>query len=173
MFLINKIIFSFLFIILSGSLISVEFDNLNGSDLMMGIGARQIALGGAGSLLSDSPGSIYWNAAGLAEINNSQLQIDLETPGQINNLILVINSPKFQIFSWKFTLGFSKINRMRFVGESEEFWDGYAAHLLDLTMLDVDDFKGKIDSKTYDYRLTFAFRTSDKLSFGLTLIRLD
>ncbi|MDO9577886.1 MAG: hypothetical protein Q7J16_08375 [Candidatus Cloacimonadales bacterium] len=163
---------SLFFFFLSTSLLCVEFKNLNGSDLMMGIGARQIALGGAGSLLSDSPGSIYWNAAGLAEINNSQLQIDLETPVQVNNLILVINSPKFQIFSRKFTLGISIINRLRFKGESDEIWTGYATHLLDLTMLDVDNFKGKIDSKTYDYRISFAVRTNEKLSLGLTLIRL-
>jgi len=142
-------------LLISCSLHCVEFDNLNGSDLMMGIGARQIALGGAGSLLENSPGSIFWNAASLSTIRDHQLQIDLENPYQINNLIFVLNSSKFQLFSRRFTLGFSVINRLRIKGDSEEVWSGYAAHLLDLTMIDLTDFQGEVDSKTYDYRISF------------------
>ena len=91
-----KVIIFIFFLILFSSLHCVEFDNLNGSDLMLGIGARQIALGGAGSLLSNSPGSVFWNAASLSTIKDYQLQIDLETPDQINNLVFVLNSPKFR-----------------------------------------------------------------------------
>lgn len=152
---------------------SVNFEKLNGSDLLLGIGARQIALGGAGSLLKESPGSIYWNPALLASINDQELQIDLESPNQINNLILVLNSSKFKILSRKFTLGLSVINRLSIKGNSKEIWSGYAVHLLDLTMIDLSDFQGKIDSKTYDYRLAFALQLSEKLNLGVNLVRLS
>lgn len=152
---------------------AVDFTNLNGSDLMLGIGARQIALGGAGTLLSDAPGSIYWNPAGLAGMKDEKLQLDMENPVQINNLIFVWNSENLRLKNYRFHLGFGIINRLRFKGNSKEIWAGYAAHLLDLTMIDVANFKGNIDSKTFDYRFSIATEISSKFLAGITFLRLD
>jgi len=166
-----KIILLF-FILLSYSLSGVEFENLSGSDLMLGIGAREISLGGAGSLLENSPGSIYWNAAGLADIIDTNIQIDIESPWAVKNLILVINSKFFHLGSHRFTIGLARLNRLRILGESDEVWTGYAAYLLDLTMLDLSNFRGKVDSDTNDYRISFALEASEKLKLGITFLRL-
>ena len=58
-----------------------------GSDLLMGVGAKAIGLGGAVCAGTKSPYSIYWNPAGLAEINESQISIS----GQPNAKFLPVN----------------------------------------------------------------------------------
>ncbi|HPR18401.1 MAG TPA: hypothetical protein PLD62_09160 [Candidatus Cloacimonadota bacterium] len=169
----KRVLYITCFFLLTSLLFPVEFDNLNGSDLMLGVGARQIALGGAGSLIESSPATIFWNPAGLADFENSELQIDFETPIQVNDLVFVFSHPKLHFAKIPFNLGFSIINRLRFKGEGDEVWSGYSAHLLDLTMINMNNFRGKIDSKTYDYRLSITAKPSEKIRAGLTLVRLD
>ena len=164
----------FIFItLLSIALFSVEFDNLNGSDLMLGVGARQISLGGAGTSLVNSPACIYWNSAGLAEIKNTELQIDLESPTQVNDILILLHDPNLNLGKIPVKFGVGVINRLRFKGRSDTVWDGYAAHLLDLTMIDVDNFIGEIDSRTYDLRFSTAAEITNKLQFGFTFLHLD
>jgi long-subunit fatty acid transport protein len=40
--------------------------------LNVGVGARYLAMGGAGTALSDDPNSLYWNAAGLARMTQKE-----------------------------------------------------------------------------------------------------
>jgi hypothetical protein len=124
-------------------------------------------------LIEYSPASIFWNPAGLADFENTKMQVDLETPFQVNNAMVVWNHPQLHFGKYPFNLGFAVINRLRVKGESDEIWSGYAAHILDLTMIDVDNFKGKIDSKTYDFRISIASRITERFQVGLTFLRLD
>lgn len=168
----TKIIFFILNILIFSLFGSVDFTNLSGSDLALGIGSRQIALGGAGTLLEDAPGSIFWNAAGISLVTNSQIQIDFQSFTDFKNAIFIWKPKFLKLYGRQITAGISAINRLDFVGSSEDIWSGYAAHLLDLTMLDLNDFKGKIDSKTYDYRLNLAMNINSKLAAGITFVRL-
>ncbi|MCF7792799.1 MAG: hypothetical protein K9N09_02445 [Candidatus Cloacimonetes bacterium] len=169
-----RIFLSFLILIaFSHQLIgSVNFTNLSGSDLALGIGSQQIALGGAGTLVEDAPGSIFWNAAGISRISHSQIQIDFQSFTDFKNAILIWKPDFFKVYSKQVTIGISAINRLRFIGSSDQVWSGYAAHLLDLTMIDLTDFTGKINSNTYDYRFNLALNLSSKLNAGITFVRL-
>jgi len=154
----------------------VDFDKLYGSGLGMGIGARAIGLGGAFVSIADDPSAVYWNPAGLTDINQAQLFLSGEAPMDFSTAS-VIFSPKISFLQViDFTLGVSYVRRLRFRGDSgKEDWSGYPSHLLDLAMVDVgEDFSGKINSKTCDTRISLAFSPpgNKKISFGLNYIYL-
>ena len=48
--------------------------------LNLGVGARYLAMGGAGTALSDDANSLYWNAAGLADAKSEFTVSDMELP---------------------------------------------------------------------------------------------
>jgi hypothetical protein len=100
------------------------------------------------------------------------MQVDLESSGAFNNLFIALNPNIFKIKNQNIVLGFGIVNRLRFKGKSDSEWSGYATHLLDLTMIYVDNFTGKIDSQSYDYRIAFAIKASRKLNLGITFVRL-
>ena len=154
----------------------VDFDKLYGSDLGMGIGARAIGLGGAFVSIADDPSAVYWNTAGLTNINQFQVFVSAEALNDFSTAS-VIYLPKVSFLQdIDFTLGVSYIRRLRFSGDSGSGdWSGYPSHLLDLAMVDVgEDFSGKINSKTYDTRISAAFTPfpDKKLSFGFNYIFL-
>jgi long-subunit fatty acid transport protein len=168
-----KLVILFIFYIIFLNLIAgVNFTNLSGSDLALGVGSRQISLGGAATLLDDAPGSVFWNPAGISLTQHSQLQIDFQSFTDFKNAIFVWKPKFLKPNNRQITIGISAVNRLRFVGSSQNVWTGYAAHLLDLTMLDLDDFKGDVDSNTFDFRLNATYDISSKLSFGATFVRL-
>ncbi len=74
-------------------------------------------------------------------------------------------------------MGIGVINRLSFDGDSgKDSWEGYPSHILDLAMIEVDEnFSGKIDSKTFDGRLSIAFSlpTYKQLSFGTSFVYVD
>ncbi len=166
------------------ALADVSFDNLYGSDLGMGIGARAIGLGGAFVSIADDASSVYWNPAGMAgikpgikpDINGIQLFLSDEAPADFS-IASVIYSPSVSFLQdIDLTLGVSYIRRLRFRGDSGAGnWSGYPSHLLDLSMVDVgEDFSGRINSKTCDTRISLAFSPlrNKKLLFGFNYIFL-
>ncbi len=172
--------FFILLIFTNTAFADVDFDKLYGSDLGMGIGARAIGLGGAFVSIADDPSAVYWNPAGLTDIrtdtNQAQLFLSAEAPMDFS-AASVIFSPKISFLQViDLTLGISYVRRLRFRGDSgDSDWSGYPSHLLDLAMVDVgEDFSGKINSKTCDTRISFAFSPpgNKKLSFGLNYIFL-
>jgi len=58
----------------------VNFDELNGSDLGMGIGARAIGLGGAFVSIADDASATFWNPAGLSHITSNRLLLSADLP---------------------------------------------------------------------------------------------
>lgn len=51
----------------------IAWANTPGQFLKSGFGARAVGLGGAYSVVTDDPGSLYWNPAGLAQISGEKL----------------------------------------------------------------------------------------------------
>ena len=92
-------LFSFLIVCVffEKSFADVDFSKLYGSDTGMGTGARAAAMGGAFVGLADDPSSVYWNPAGLTDINRFQLYFSLETPAEFSSASVVI-PPFFSLF---------------------------------------------------------------------------
>jgi hypothetical protein len=149
----------------------VDFDYLSGSDLFIGIGAKQIGMGGIGTLIENSAASVYWNPAGLSSIHGHQVELDLEIPWDVKNLILIFQPKFLKINNRQITIGFARINRLKFKGYSEEVWDGYSEHILNLSFNSISNFQGGIDTDTNDYRFAFAYDVSERFDFGFALIR--
>ncbi len=155
----------------------VAFDRLHGSDLGMGIGARAIAMGGAFVALADDPSAVFWNPAGLAQILRNQLYFSVDLPADFSTAAFIYK-PTSEIFTTrKFSLGVGWVNRLSFRGDSgSDNWEGYSANLLDMAMIDINDgYSGKIDSRTYDLRLSAAMapKNFDRLSLGANLTHIS
>ncbi len=156
---------------------NVDFKNLNGSDLGMGIGARATGLGGAFVSIADDASAVFWNPAGLVNILEKQLFLSADFPHDFSAFSLIL-SPSFLGFEKiKFTFGLSFVNRLSFNGNSgTDTWEGNPSYFLDISMINIDNnFKGTIDSRTYDKRISLAFNYpgNEKLSFGINLIALE
>jgi len=169
-------VFFSIFIFTHTAFADVDFDKLYGSDLGMGIGARAMGLGGAFVSIADDPSAVYWNPAGLTDINQLQLFLSAEAPSDFSTASIIYSPGVSFLQTIDFTLGVSYIRRLRFRGDSGSGdWSGYPSHLLDLAMVDVgEDFSGKINSKTCDTRISGAFSpfSNKKLSFGFNYIFL-
>jgi len=154
----------------------VNFDELNGSDLGMGIGARAIGLGGAFVSIADDASATFWNPAGLTNIKSNQFLLSADLPDDFSASSLIYRPSFWELEKLSFTVGLSLINRLTIKGDSEDdTWSGYSSYLLDLGMIDVEeDFSGSINSKTYDTRLSLSFIHPKyrNLSIGLNLIHL-
>ena len=154
----------------------VNFDELNGSDLGMGIGARAIGLGGAFVSIADDASATFWNPAGLTNIKSNQFLLSADLPDDFSASSLIYKPSFWELEKLSFTVGLSLINRLRIQGDSrDDTWSGYSSYLLDLGMIDVEEnFSGSIDSKTYDTRLSLSFIHPKyrNLSIGLNLIHL-
>ena len=154
----------------------VDFDELNGSDLGMGIGARAIGLGGAFVSIADDASATFWNPAGLTNIKSDQLLLSADLPDDFSAFSLVYKPSFWELEKLSFTVGLSLINRLRIKGDSgDDTWSGYSSYLLDLGMIDAEeDFSGSIDSNTYDTRISLSFVHPKyrNLSIGLNLIHL-
>ena len=154
----------------------VDFDELNGSDLGMGIGARAIGLGGAFVSIADDASGTFWNPAGLTNIEGDQFLLSGDLPNNFTASSLVYKPSFWGLENLNFTAGLSLVNRLRIKGDSgDDTWSGYSSYLLDLGMIDVgENFSGSIDSRTYDTRLSLSsvHPKYTNLSIGINLIHL-
>jgi hypothetical protein len=151
----------------------VYFDRLHGSDLGMGIGARAIGMAGAFVAVADDASAVFWNPSGLTQLKDHQLFLSVDLPADFSSAV-VIYKPNFKkLRDIDFTVGIGLINRLSFKGDSgSDSWKGHSANLLDLAMIDIgDNFSGKIDSNTYDLRLSMAMtpKSLRRLSVGINL----
>jgi hypothetical protein len=66
-----------------------------GDPLLIGAGARSLALGGAYVALSDDATSVYWNAAGLARLDRGEVQAQHteQFGGTVNHDLLTLSLP--------------------------------------------------------------------------------
>lgn len=148
----------------------VDFDRLHGSDLGMGIGARAIGMGGAFVAIANDASAIFWNPSGLTQVTDNQLFLSVDLPADLSSAVVVYKPTFEKLKDIHFTVGLGLIERLSFKGEG--VWKGYSANLLDIAMIDIgDDFSGKIDSHTYDLRLSMAMtpKCFQRISLGINL----
>ena len=150
-----------------------------GSDLLMGVGAEAIGLGGAVCAGTRSIYSVYWNPAGLAELEEKQISLS----GQLNAKFLPVNfaGAAFPV-TWlgfaglKSTIALSWIPRLHVKSSGAYTANDLESMFLRFAMPDLpSSFDGNIQSKTKDYRLTWAIAPSNdpRWSLGLTVSRIE
>jgi len=150
-----------------------------GSDLLIGVGAEAIALGGAMSARTDNIYAAYWNPAGLTEIDGLELTVSRQLNAEIlgnNFLALGISGDYLNFAGLKSTIAVGWIPRMH-----THATGAYSSNDLESIFLRFalpglpGDFDGTIESKTKDYRLSWAVAPEDdpRWSLGLTVMRVD
>jgi hypothetical protein len=127
-------------------------------------------MGGAFTAIADEGAAVYWNPAGLAGLETHEIFFYGNCPSEFNAAGIVVKPHRI------FAMGLTRITRLRFDGDSgSDDWSGYPSHLLDLTMIDIEEsFSGRIDSKTTDTRLSLAFKLPlfQEIAIGANLIRI-
>lgn len=165
-------------IVLSGIFFSthvfpeVHFEELSGTDLGMGTGARAIGLGGAFTAVADDVSATFWNPAGLSTLKSNEAHLSCYFPNEFSAASFAVKPPMDIFYKINFTFGISLVNRLRLKGDSgpEGTWDGYPSQILDLSMIEVgEEFSGKLDSKTMDTRLSVSLKIK-KLSLGASTV---
>jgi len=168
---------SFLVLPVANAASDVDFERLNGSDLGMGVGARAMGMAGAFSAVADDVSAAYWNPAGLSRLAENQFLFSADLFEDISAVVVAYQPPISFLKRYDFVVGLGYINRLSFKGDSGNgTWSGYPAHLLDLAMVDVgEDFSGRVDSRTYDIRLSLAVSPPqvNDFSVGLNLVQIS
>lgn len=165
-------IFIFLWINIATIFANVNFDTIRGSELLLGAGANSAGKSGAGIAQISSIEALYWNPAGLAGVK----KIVGSTTGTVlsgwNDYSLLIPGEAITILPNSLTLAGGYFTRLQYSGEG--LWQGFASHILDLSMLDVSaNYQGIINSKTVDYRLALAWEIPHtSFRFGSSLCYL-
>lgn len=133
----------------------VNFSKLRGSDLLIGVGSTSAGKSGAVSAGINSGEAIYWNPAGLGNLHNFTMLASGNPDSAINDIAIIAPGICFKFLPDSLTLSTGYLTRLRFAGDSgNEVWDGFALHILDMSMLDVgEDFQGSVDSRTIEYRV--------------------
>jgi len=170
------ILFSILFLTITASLFCVEFSTLRGSELLVGSGSEQVGRSGAGIALSNSAEALYWNPAGIVDSDGLTFFGSANPLQGANDFSIVVPGNRISFIPNSISLAAGYLTRLRFKGDSkDEIWSGFSHHLLEMAMLDLgDDFQGKIDSRTADFRLAVAWEKSDStLKLGTTICYLQ
>lgn len=146
-----------------------KLDELSGSDLGMGTGARAIALGGAFTALADDASACFWNPAGLVHVKKNEFTVMIDTPREVSLLAIVIRDKGGRVANW--AIAGARVNRLYYKATGDWGENQYAGHLIDLSMINVEkDYLGGIDSLTLDKRISFATRIGCRWSVGVTCV---
>jgi len=153
--------------------------HVEGSDLLMGVGADAIGLSGAVAAGITGIHSVYWNPAGLAELDENELSLSR----QLNSKILPLNfagialSPDWlQIKGFQSSIALSWIPRLHMQSTGAYSETDIESIFLRLTLPGLaGDFDGTIESKTKDNRLTWAIMPEDnpRWSAGVSISKVD
>ena len=150
-----------------------------GSDLLMGVGARAMGLGGAVVARTDDVYSVYWNPAGLVEADAFQISAARQLNGDlidVNFAGLVLNTDRLRVGGMKAALALSWITRLHVEAEGHFGPQDLETVFLRFALPGLpDDFDGHIESKTKDYRFSLALTpvSDPRWSFGATVSRVD
>ena len=149
-----------------------------GSDLLMGVGTTQIARAGAVVAAENGVYSLYWNPAGLADLEHhaiamtGQLHRSLAHVGFFGAAFVLPTDERWGVHS---VLGFSYVPRAHFTARGK-FKEGE----LETTFVQValpglsGGFDGDLQSKTNDYRIGLGLRWDrlPDLSIGASVGRV-
>lgn len=153
--------------------------NIEGSDLLTGVGAQAIGLSGAVAAGTTGVYSVFWNPAGLVEMQTNEVSLSR----QINAKILPLNFASIALrTSWLDTLGLDSAIALSWIPRLHVQSTGaYTANDIESIFLRFalpnlpGSFSGDIESKTKDVRLTFAIKPTDnaKWSLGVSVAKVD
>lgn len=154
--------FWMIFIVISVYCYADGFDKLTGSEMLFGSGAAMAGTSGAGTASASGIEAFYWNPACMANENKMSFSLNGNPGIHLNDFVLIVPGKRISFLPDNLTTALGKITRLRFKGNSgEDYWDGFALHMMDISMLDVgDNFMGKVDSNTIEYRLGLAWAFS-------------
>lgn len=141
-----------------------------GSDLLMGIGSKNIAMAGASTASTDDLYAIFYNPAGLAEIKSAQLALSTQADAELGHINFFGMAYAFDIeqLNLKIALAFAYIPRLYVKTSGAYTEDDFESIFLRFTLPDLSaNFDGDIDSKTDDYRFAIAFSPLHNPSWSL------
>lgn len=141
-----------------------------GSDLLMGVGAKNIAKAGAVTAGTDDIYSIFWNPAGLSEIDNYEISLSSQANYKISpaNFLGAAYVTKFQELNLKLALAFALIPRV-YIKSSGLFKENeFETIFIKYALPNVQgDFNADIISKTDDFRFAAAISPIYNKSWSL------
>jgi len=167
--------------ILLGSSLAAQartFDAV-GSDLLMGVGGRDIALGGAVVASTGDAYSSYWNPAGLAELGESQLAFSRQIDGTLDPLSFVgiaVSRPQLKAGRYKVVFAYAWIPRLHVKAAGNFSADEFESTFTQYALPGLPaDFDGNIESKTREHRFSMAISpgNASSWSIGASLGRVD
>lgn len=150
-----------------------------GSDLLMGVGGRDIALGGAVVASTGDAYSSYWNPAGLAELRESQLAFSRQIDGTLDPLSFVgiaISRPQLKVGRHKVVFAYAWIPRLHVKAAGNFSADEFESTFTQYALPGLPaDFDGNIESKTREHKFSMAISpvNASSWSIGASLGRVD
>ncbi|MBU1659217.1 hypothetical protein KKG72_09230 [bacterium] len=130
-----------------------------GSDLLMGVGAKEIARGGAAVAKTNDIYSIFWNPAGLSEITAGEMSLSTQADGDLSriNFFGIAYAFPLEEIGIKISFAFAYIPRLYMKASGEFRESDFESVFLRYTLPGLSgNFDGKIDSKTDDLRVALA-----------------
>ena len=168
----------FILFLYSASAHAKSFD-ADGSDLLTGVGAEGIALSGAVTAGTSSIYSLYWNPAGLAELEENEISISGQTNAKIvplNFAAVAFTTNWLSSFGLKSSIALSYIPRLHIKASGSYAENDLESVFIRFALPDLPGtFSGDIESKTKDNRISFAIMPEfdPKWSMGFSMARVD
>lgn len=150
-----------------------------GTDTVIGLGARHLAMGGTGTATADDPYAIYYNSARLALIDRPVLTFGRQLDAELQSFSFVGFAIPLSFaadFGWRVTVAAGRYPRVhaRSTGAFDE--DDPESIFLRILLPGISGtYDGDIDSKTLVYRFAAGFSpmAHDRLSLGVTMDWID
>ena len=150
-----------------------------GSDLMMGVGPKNMALAGAVVAVSDDAYSSFWNPAGLSQIKGVNLSVAKQLNAKLipgNFFGAAISTNLLRRFSLDSTLAFSFIPRLHIKAEGAFKEDDFESIFIRYALPGLPaDFDGEVESKTKDYRFSWGIAPDKdaRWRFGMAISYIE
>ena len=161
-----------------GSAFAQNF-RVEGTDAVMGVGARYLSMGGTGASTADDPHAVFYNPSLLTGIDRVSIvgtrQLDAKLR-PYNFIGIAVPLPFLQETGFDITLGAARYNRVHSRSSGAfEASDVESIFLRYLLPGISGTYDGDIDSKTLVNRFALAFshQALSKLSFGVNLDLID
>jgi|LGVF01.2.fsa_nt_gb hypothetical protein len=150
-----------------------------GSDTMMGVGGRYVAMAGTSAAIGNDIYSIFSNPAGLAKIEDNQLSLARQLNAElspVNFAGAAFSLPYLNGVGIKTVVGISYIPRLHFSATGTFTQSDLESVFLRYALPGISgDFSGDVVSKTKDFRFALAFAplTSGRWALGLSVGLVD
>jgi opacity protein-like surface antigen len=150
-----------------------------GSDTIMGVGARHVAMGGTGAATADDPHAVFFNASLLADIDRFTVTGTRQLDGTLRPYTFIgaaVPLTFLEPLGFDATFGVARYNRVHARSNgaygANEFESIFLRYLLPGIS---GTFKGRIDSKTLVNRFALGLRHEDlpQLSLGANVDWID